>query len=232
VVASTRFLTEATASKRKCGKAADQPSPVQGSSFVLSCGSAVEAQEEVPDSLAFAQRQPAPSLMLSPVVHEMTALTQRLQVPRRVLGRIMGEVHTGQHHTGCVTGQGRGQLSRSWKSPQRSASARAPDLVVLVPPAPIPKMTDQAAVGKRPWGRRHCSQRPYARRKRMTAESWCPARVISARGLATRRPPGWERPACSRLSGLRQFAPLAAFRGLSAPTGLGSPAALIYNCSR
>jgi hypothetical protein len=28
-VASTRFLTEATASKRKCGKAADQPSPVQ-----------------------------------------------------------------------------------------------------------------------------------------------------------------------------------------------------------
>jgi hypothetical protein len=59
----------------------------------------------------------------------------------------MVEVRTGQHHSGRVAGQGRRQLSRSWQSPQRSASARAPDLVVLVPPAPIPKMTDQAAVG-------------------------------------------------------------------------------------
>jgi hypothetical protein len=36
--------------------------------------SAVEAQEQVPDGLAPAQGQPAPSLMLTSVVHEMTPL--------------------------------------------------------------------------------------------------------------------------------------------------------------
>ena len=77
----------------------------------------------------------------------MATLTQRLQVPRPVLGWIMVEVRTGQHHARLIPGEGRGQLSGSWQPPQRSASARPPDLMVLVPPPSIPKMIDQAAVG-------------------------------------------------------------------------------------
>src|SRR5688500_6501225 len=65
---------------------------------------AVETQEQVADSLASAQRQPAPSLMLSPVVDEMTPLAQGLQVLRPILGRIMVEVGAGEHNPGRVAG--------------------------------------------------------------------------------------------------------------------------------
>ena len=108
---------------------------------------AVEAEEQIPDSLAPAQRQPAPSLMLRPVMNEMAPLAECLQVPRPILGRVMVEVRTGQHHARLIPGEGRGQLSGSWQPPQRSASARPPDLMVLVPPPSIPEMIDQAAVG-------------------------------------------------------------------------------------
>ena len=59
----------------------------------------------------------------------------------------MVEVRAGQHHARLIPGEGRGQLSGSWQPPQRSASARPPDLMVLVPPPSIPEMIDQAAVG-------------------------------------------------------------------------------------
>jgi hypothetical protein len=83
----------------------------------------VWTQEQVPDRLPFAQRQPPAFLMLSPVVNEMAALAQRLQVPRPILGRIMVEVGAGQDHLRLIPGEGRGQLSGYWQPPQRSASA-------------------------------------------------------------------------------------------------------------
>ena len=105
--------------------------------------------------------------MLSTVVHEMTPLAQGLQVLRPILARIMVEVRTGKHHSRLVAGQGRGQLSGSWQLPQRSALARAPDLIVLVPPPAISEVINQAAVGSTA-----ALAAPSCRRKRMTAESW------------------------------------------------------------
>src|SRR4051794_9391920 len=129
--------------------------------------SSVQAQEQIPDGLPSAQRQPAAFLVLGPVVNEMAALTERLEVPWPILGWIMVEVGTGEHDSRLVPGQGGGQLRGSRQPPQRPAPAGAPDLIVLVPPPPIAEMID-----KRPWGRPQLSQRPWARRKRMTAESW------------------------------------------------------------
>jgi hypothetical protein len=53
-----------------------------------------------------AQRQPALPLVLSPVMDEMAALAQGLQVSRPILGRVMVEVGAGQHNPGRVAGQG------------------------------------------------------------------------------------------------------------------------------
>ena len=64
----------------------------------------VWTQEQVPDRLPFAQRQPPAFLMLSPVVNEMAALAQRLEVPRPILGRIMVEVSASEHNLGRVAG--------------------------------------------------------------------------------------------------------------------------------
>ena len=68
------------------------------------------AQEQVPDSLAPAQREPAPALMLSPIVQHVAPLAERLQVSRAVLARVMVAVGAGQVLSAFIPGQGRGQF--------------------------------------------------------------------------------------------------------------------------
>ncbi len=86
--------------------------------------------------------------MLSSVVDEMAPLTERLQVPRPILGRIMVEVRTGKHYARLKPGEGRGERSGSRQPPQGAASAGAPDLIVLVPPAPVSEMGSFAGGGE------------------------------------------------------------------------------------
>ena len=61
--------------------------------------------------------------MLHSVVHEMTALAQRLQVSRPILGWIMVEVGTGKHHARLILREATGQFSGGWQPPQKATPA-------------------------------------------------------------------------------------------------------------
>lgn len=84
--------------------------------------------------------------MLLPVVQDVAALAKRLEVRGRVVARVVIQVGTGQIHPGGIARRvgwdclGRCQL-------QLAALAAAPGLRHLIPPAPVPQVADQLAVG-------------------------------------------------------------------------------------
>src|SRR5215207_97184 len=55
---------------------------------------------EVAERFAPKQREPAPTLMLRPVVQHVTALAERLQVRGPVVGWVVIEMRAGQNHAG------------------------------------------------------------------------------------------------------------------------------------
>ena len=63
---------------------------------------AVQAEEEIPEGLASAQREPTPPPVLLAIMEHVASLAKRLQVPRPVVRRIVDQVRRGQHHTGRV----------------------------------------------------------------------------------------------------------------------------------
>ena len=77
--------------------------------------------------------------MLWPIMQHMTALAERLQVPRPVVGRIMIEMGCRQHDlrypdSNCA-------FNRA-QAGQGTTAAVSPGLGFLIPPAPIAKMFD------------------------------------------------------------------------------------------
>jgi len=55
---------------------------------------------EIAERFAPKQREPAPTLMLRPVVQHVAALAERLQVRGSVVGWVVIEMRAGQNHAG------------------------------------------------------------------------------------------------------------------------------------
>src|SRR4051794_21118315 len=108
-----------------------------------STGATVRAQEQVPDSLAPAQREPAPALMLRPVVQHVAPLAERLQISRPVLGRIVVEVSAGQHHSRGLE-EWLAQPIWEKETPKGASLPVSPHASFVIPPAAIAEVTDQA----------------------------------------------------------------------------------------
>ena len=62
--------------------------------------SPIAPEEQVAESLAPEQGQPPSAAMLLPIVQEVTALAERHEVARPVVGRIVVPVSSREHHTG------------------------------------------------------------------------------------------------------------------------------------
>ena len=82
--------------------------------------------------------------MLGPVVQEVAALAERLEIamPRTAMRRIVVEMGRCQHNLGRPGRRVRGQGGRG----DFAALAIAPDTAVLVPPTAVAEMVDSPAV--------------------------------------------------------------------------------------
>ncbi len=82
--------------------------------------------------------------MLLPVMAEMAALTERLQIARPVVGRIVIHMRRRQDHLGLPE---LSPIVTKINPVDRPALSVPPDLLVRIEPAPIAEMADHLAVG-------------------------------------------------------------------------------------
>ena len=102
--------------------------------------SSVAAEEQVPQSLASEQGEPAPAAVLLPIVNEVASLTERHEVARPVVGRVMIPVGRREHHAGGP--DLRQEVIDFQRTPDSPSCPVAPHGPLGVPPAAITEVAD------------------------------------------------------------------------------------------
>ena len=99
-------------------------------------------REQVAHSFAHAQGISAPPLMLWAIMDHVAPLAKGLEVPRRVVGRIVVEMRGRQHDTGAADGEAipHDQAGQGPPAPVDPPAAR------LVPPSSVAEVLNVLAV--------------------------------------------------------------------------------------